>query len=246
MTWWYNSGNGGDLGGRVTRAIDELKSPEQGDEPGQETATESTGPERAAVIDGVVEKILKIYVYPDVAKRMEQAIRDRQAKKEYDTISSCRELAKVLTRDLREVCKDEHLEVQFFAKGIPYDSEKKPDPEGCRGVPAERIATQLRVQESRTAGRRDRASPGGRVLSGRVDRRDGGGRDVVPGQQRSVILDLRQNNGGQSGGTLLCSYFFKEETHLTDVYNRPENTTRQVWSYPVAGARSSRTRTCTS
>jgi hypothetical protein len=25
MTWWYNSGNGGDLGGRVTRAIDDLR-----------------------------------------------------------------------------------------------------------------------------------------------------------------------------------------------------------------------------
>jgi retinol-binding protein 3 len=26
-----------------------------------------------------------------------------------------------------------------------------------------------------------------------------------------------------------------EATHLTDFYNRPENTTRQVWSYPVSG-----------
>ena len=25
MTWWFNSGNGGDLGGRVTRAIDDLR-----------------------------------------------------------------------------------------------------------------------------------------------------------------------------------------------------------------------------
>ncbi len=32
------------------------------------------------------------------------------------------------------------------------------------------------------------------------------------------------------------AYTFNEETHLTDFYNRPENTTRQVWSYPVAGA----------
>ncbi len=52
----------------------------------------------------------------------------------------------------------------------------------------------------------------------------------------SIILDLRQNSGGQSGGGLLCSYFFTEETHLTDFYNRAENTTRQVWTYPVAGA----------
>jgi hypothetical protein len=25
MTWWYNSGNGGDFGGRVRRAIDDLR-----------------------------------------------------------------------------------------------------------------------------------------------------------------------------------------------------------------------------
>jgi C-terminal processing protease CtpA/Prc len=52
----------------------------------------------------------------------------------------------------------------------------------------------------------------------------------------AIILDLRDNHGGASGGTLLCSYFFKEETHLTDFYNRMENFTRQGWTYPVAGA----------
>src|SRR5262249_3951732 len=51
-----------------------------------------------------------------------------------------------------------------------------------------------------------------------------------------VILDLRYNHGGQSGGTLLCSYFFNEETHLSDFYIRPENATRQFWTYPVAGS----------
>ena len=203
------------------------------------------GPERAAVIDGVVEKILKIYVYPDVAKQMERAIRDRQAKKEYDTISSGQELAKVLTRHLREVCKDNHLGVDFFAKGIPYDSEKKPDPRD--------------VEEFRQSGLRRNYE------FKKVERLEGGiGLLQVDGfypaewitetaaaamaflaNSESVILDLRQNSGGQSGGRLLCSYFFKEETHLTDFYNRPENTTRQIWSYPVAGPISSRTRTCT-
>ena len=198
------------------------------------------------VIDGVVEKILKIYVYPDVAKQMAQAIRDRQAKKEYDTISSCQELAKVLTRHLREVCKDDHLSVDFFAKGIPYDSEKKPDPKD--------------IEEFRQRGLRRNYE------FKKVERLEGGigllqvdgfypaewifetaaGAMAFLANSEAVILDLRQNSGGQSGGTLLCSYFFTEETHLTDFYNRPENTTRQIWSYPVADARSSRTRICTS
>jgi C-terminal processing protease CtpA/Prc len=51
----------------------------------------------------------------------------------------------------------------------------------------------------------------------------------------AVILDLRENHGGMSGGGFLCNYFIREETHLRDFYNRMENTTRQVWSYPVVG-----------
>jgi hypothetical protein len=194
------------------------------------------GPERAAVIDGVLGKILKIYVYPDVAKQMEQAIRDRQAKQEYDTISSGREFAEVLTRHLREVCKDNHLGVDFHAQGVPYDAEKKPDPRD--------------VEEFRRRGMR------GNYAFKKVERLEGGigllqvdgfypaewiaetaaGAMAFLANSESVILDLRQNGGGQSGGTLLCSYFLKEDTHLSDFYNRPENTTRQVWSYPVAGA----------
>ncbi len=194
------------------------------------------GPERAAVIDGVLEKVLKIYVYPDVARQMEQAIRDRQAKKEYETVSSGQELARALTRHLRDVCKDDHLSVDFFAKGIPYDSEKKPDPR--------------EVEEFRQGGLRRN------YQFKKVERLEGGigllqvdgfypaewiaetaaGAMTFLANSESVILDLRQNSGGQSGGGLLCSYFFMEETHLTDFYNRPENTTRQIWSYPVAGA----------
>jgi retinol-binding protein 3 len=203
---------------------------------GQEADRAIGAPERAAVIDGLVGKILKIYVYPDVAKQMEQAIRDRQAKKEYDTVSSSRELARVLTRHLRDVCKDDHLSVDFFAHGIPYDSEKKPDP---------RVVEQFRQSGMR-----------GNYAFKKVERLEGGigllqvdgfypaewiaetaaGAMAFLANSESVILDLRQNSGGQSGGGLLCSYFFKEETHLTDFYNRPENTTRQFWSYPVAGA----------
>ena len=194
------------------------------------------GPERAAVIDHLLEKVLKIYVYPDVAKQMEQAIRDRQAKKEYDAISSCEELAKVLTRHLRDVCKDNHLSVDFSAKGVTYDAEKKPDP---KDVERFRQGGMLRNYEFKKV---ERLEGGIGLLQ--VDgfypaewiTETAAGAMAFLANSESIILDLRQNSGGQSGGGLLCSYFFKEETHLTDFYNRPENTTRQIWSYPVAGS----------
>ncbi len=250
MTWWYNSGNGGDLGARVTRALDELGPTRRGAiercpsdilqaavarADAQESDRAIDAPERAAVIDGLIEKINKVYVYPDVAKRIGRAIRDRQAKGEYDSISSGREFARVLTRHLREVCQDDHLGVDFHAQGVPYDADRAPDP---KAVEAFRRAGSRRNYEFK-----------------RVEQLDGGigllqvdgfypaewiaetaaGAMAFLANSESVILDLRQNSGGQSGGTLLCSYFFNEETHLTDFYNRPENTTRQVWTYPIAG-----------
>jgi hypothetical protein len=205
---------------------------------GQEVDRAIDGPERAAVIDGLAEKIKKIYVYPDVAAQMEQAIRTRQMKNDYDAIVSCQTLAKVLTQHLRDVCKDNHLSVDFFAKGIPYDSDKQPDP---REVDEFRQRGMRRNYEFRKVERLE-----GEIGLLQVD-------GFYPAEwigetaaaamsflanSEAVILDLRKNNGGQSGGTLLCSYFFREETHLENFYNRPENTTRQVWSYPVlAGAK---------
>jgi C-terminal processing protease CtpA/Prc len=55
----------------------------------------------------------------------------------------------------------------------------------------------------------------------------------------AVIIDLRDNHGyAPSGGTLIASYFFSEETHLSDQYNRAEGTTRQFWTLPsVLGKR---------
>lgn len=253
-TWWYNSGNGGDLGRRATRAIDDIRHARRGAtkaaarEALRPLATSAVQTQkgdrslnasgRAAIIDGVVAKIAKVYVYPDVAAEMEKAIRDHQAKKDYDQYSNIQEFVAVLSRHLREVSKDNHLGVDIYAGGVPFDADAvgPPDPQA--------------VEEFRQSGVRSN------FAFRKVERLDGGvgllqvdgfypaewitetasGAMAFLANSESIIIDLRQNSGGQSGGTLLCSYFFKEETHLTDFYNRPANTTRQVWSFPVSGA----------
>lgn len=190
---------------------------------------------RTAVIEGLIKQINRVYIYPDVAKKMEEAIKARQAKKEYDGVTKGGEFAKVLTEHLREVCKDKHLEVQYAPDGFSYDAEKPPNPDD--------------VQRFRERGRRQNYE------FKKVERLDGGigllqvdafypaewiadtaaGAMAFLADSEAVILDLRENHGFSSGGTLLSSYFFKDATHLTDFYDRPKNTTRQVWTYPVAG-----------
>jgi retinol-binding protein 3 len=193
--------------------------------------------ERTAVIDGVLEKVTKNYVFPDVAKKMEEAIRERVAKKEYDAITSSQKFAATLTEHLREVCKDKHLRVNYFAEPFPTD--------GGRAKPtAEELAKYRERLEARNFG------------FVKVERLDGGGLLELEGFVRAedaaetaaaamnflagspaLVIDLRKNGGGDPAAVIqLCSYFFDEQTHLNDIYTRGTDTTRQFWSHPsVAG-----------
>src|SRR6185295_3368083 len=68
---------------------------------------------RAAVIEGALKYLNSYYVFPETAKKMEQAIRERVQKKEYDQITSAITLASTLTKNLQEVSHDKHLRVRY-------------------------------------------------------------------------------------------------------------------------------------
>src|SRR5215467_4123632 len=61
---------------------------------------------RTQVIDGILKRLNDSYVFPEMAKKMEQSIRERVAKKEYDQITSAKEFATKLTDDLQAVSHD--------------------------------------------------------------------------------------------------------------------------------------------
>src|SRR5258708_6030622 len=56
---------------------------------------------RTAVIDGVLDRLNRAYVFPEVAEKMGTAVRERLSKGEYDRITSSAELARALTEHLR-------------------------------------------------------------------------------------------------------------------------------------------------
>ena len=191
--------------------------------------------ERKAVIDGVLEKVEANYVFPDVGKKMVEAVRAREAKKEYDAITGGKELAETLTKHLREVSKDKHLGVRLFAEPLPKDFAKGPS--------AEQEKRQREMAALRNFGFK------------KVERLGGGGvgllelEGFMPAEaigetaaaamsflanSEAVIVDLRKNGGGDPEAVvLLCSYFFDEPTYLNSIYNRGTDSTRQYWSLPV-------------
>ena len=53
------------------------------------------------------------------------------------------------------------------------------------------------------------------------------------GDSDVLIIDLRDNHGGAPRmAALISSYLFDEPTHLDDIYDRTQNTTEQLWTFP--------------
>ncbi len=196
---------------------------------------------RTQVIDGTLKRLNESYVFPEVAKKMEQAIRERVAKKEYDQITSAREFAATLTKDLQGVSNDKHLRVRYSHDPIPE-----------RGPRVEPTA------EEREQRRRDLTWMNHGFA--KVERLPGNigyleffnfmdealGADTVAAAMNFVngtdalIIDMRSNGGGDPAMVaLVCSYLFgTEPVHLNSLYWREGNRTEEFWTRKdVAGKR---------
>ncbi len=190
--------------------------------------------QRTQAVEGVLKELDQNYVFPDVAKQMNQAIRKRIDNKEYDGITSAAELTKTLTEHLREVCKDKHLRVIFSAEPLPEPRTTPPtreERENMRKMAAARNYGFQKVER----------------LDGNVGylKLDGFNPPELAGDTAaaamnflnntdSLIIDLRQNGGGSPGMVaLVCSYLFgPQPVHLNDLYFRPEDKTHQWWTLP--------------
>ena len=190
---------------------------------------------RASVIDKLIKELNGGYVFPDVAKKMEADLRNRQAAKEYDSVASARAFAQKLTGDLQSVSKDKHLRVNFSAKPIPVPAQQ--------GGP-----TEAEKEENRWFLRR--------INYGfeRVERLDGNigyidlrgfsnhesGAETVAAAMKflenteAIIFDLRQNGGGNPHMVaLISSYLFGDKpVHLNSLYFRPADRTDDFWTKP--------------
>ena len=195
--------------------------------------------ERTDVLEGAIAKLNALYVFPDVAKKMEEAIRARMAKQEYASITSARELTRKLKDDLRAVSHDKHLGVMFFKEGAPESRPATPTPE--------QMETQRRFMEKLNFGfekvERMQGNIGYLDIRGFVPAELGGPAAAAAmtllARTDALIIDLRKNSGGEpSMIAFLQSYLFDSPTHLNDIVERAGNKTQQWWTLPfVPGAR---------
>src|ERR1044072_1886188 len=188
---------------------------------------------RTQVIDGILKRLNDSYVFPETAKKMEQAIRDRVSKKEYEKSTSAKELPTKLTSDLQDVSHDKHLRVRYSYNPLPeLGPQREPTAEE-------------REQQKRDLTWMNHAFAKVERLDGNIGYIDFRGfldpdlgADTVAAAMNFVngtdalIIDMRYNGGGNPAMLALgCSYLFgPEPVHLNDLYWREGNRTDEFWT----------------
>lgn len=190
---------------------------------------------RSVVIDGVLSRLNTGYVFPEVAKEMERAIRARAERGEYDRIMSAAGLADSLTLHLRAISHDKHLRVRFSAEPI---AEPRPGTARAAEALAQLSARMRFVNFGIEKVERLEGNIGYLELRTFVPAEVEGAASALAAAMNvltrtdALIIDLRRNSGGNpSMVRLLSSYFLgAEPVHLNSLYGRDSGRTEEFWS----------------
>jgi len=196
---------------------------------------------RTQAIDTILKRLNESYVFPDIAKKMDESIRERVAKKEYDQITSAKQFATTLTNDLQAVSHDKHLRVRYSNEAIP---ERGPRQEPTAEEREQRKRDLTWMNHGFSKVERLRGNIGYLEFLNFMDEELGA--DTVAAAMNFVngtdalIIDMRNNGGGNPAMVaLVCSYLFgPEPVHLNDLYWREGNRTDEFWTKKeIAGKR---------
>ncbi|MDJ0654447.1 MAG: S41 family peptidase [Xanthomonadales bacterium] len=189
---------------------------------------EST-PNTMAIVEQISEALDEVYVFPEVARQMNELMRqhlDRGAYRDLDLPT----LAAKLTEDLQSISRDRHLSV----RPVP--------PQDTGTEPQDLEAQQQRFLDN--ARRQNYGFTRVEILQGNVGYLDlrgffdagyGGAAAVAAmnflASADALIIDLRNNGGGSpSMIQLITSYFFEQRQHLNSFYVRRNDSTRQFFT----------------
>jgi hypothetical protein len=204
--------------------------------PGPDTTIDATT--RTRVIQGVLQRLRDGYVFPNKAAEMAQAVQRRVRSGEYDSIVSAQAFADRLTRDLRAVSHDRHLEVAYVAKGV---RDEPPDEEPAPAEKKERASYARRINWGFERVERLNGNVG--YLEIRSFDFDPAGVDSTLtaamdflANTDALIVDIRRNGGGDPLiVAAVCSYLMPPNTLVNKFYWRPQNRWDEFHTKPVTG-----------
>jgi len=186
--------------------------------------------EREQVIDKINELISANYVFADLGQQCGIYLKEQLDAGIYNDITHPRELVKKLNEDMHSIHKDRHVRVQFITPDQERLQEQNP-----------LLAFLLKTREKSldNFGFKEIKIFTGNVGYIRIDAFEA--IELARSQAIStmkfvenvdaLIIDLRQNNGGNPVMVqFICSYFFGEATHLNSNYWRRGDYIEEFWT----------------
>ncbi|MCU1685544.1 MAG: hypothetical protein JWQ81_6283 [Amycolatopsis sp.] len=183
--------------------------------------------ERVGQIDEVCRRLETMYVFPDVAGQLAKLLRARVADGAYDGLDD-EELAAVVTEDLQSVNGDKHLRLRYHLEPVHDGGDGSFDIEAYRAeaelsgygiARVERLPGNVGYLDTRWLPFSEVSGP---AISAAMS---------LLAPTDALVIDVRQNDGGQSAtSALISSYLFDEAKHLNDVYFREGDRTQQFWT----------------
>jgi hypothetical protein len=191
--------------------------------------------ERQRVVEAVAANLKKYYVDRDMALKVAAALAAHQRAGAYDTVTEGPAFAGLLTRQIRELSHDLHLEVIYSQHPLP-DGPAEPTPErlafyrramqenNCTFEKVEILPHQIGYLKLNSFPEPSVCAPTARAVMARLNGAE------------AIIFDLRDNRGGYPDMVmLLAAYLFDHPEYF---YNPRENTSERSWTRsPVPGNR---------
>ncbi|MGA2073958.1 MAG: S41 family peptidase [Terriglobia bacterium] len=191
--------------------------------------------ERQRMVEAVAATLKKYYVDRDMALKMAAALAAHQTAGDYDAVREGPAFAELLTRQIREVSHDLHLEVIYSQHPLP-DRPAGPPPErlafyrremqenNCTFEKVEILPHQIGYLKLNSFPEPSVCAPTARAVMARLNGAE------------AIIFDLRDNRGGYPDMVmLLAAYLFDHPEYF---YNPRENTSERSWTRsPVPGNR---------
>ena len=174
---------------------------------------------RKGTIIQIAQMLEEKYVLPEVGKKYSEHLLKLLNQNHYDSVTSGRRLAEIIVSDLREVRNDLHLRVIYSPSRVKNirEAEMKSEEEKLRDMELQR-----RAERRRNYGARELKILPGNIGYFRLDAFPGeAGSEILISalsflqNSDAIILDLRNNGGGNPEMIMLLgSYFFDEDSSV--------------------------------
>ncbi len=187
---------------------------------------------RTEVVNTVCELLKANYVFPDMALKMSESLKNNLKKGKYNKVKDPVQLADLLTTDVLAVNKDGHLRLEYN----PNHFNREQDTTG---------EDQREMQQQKRELARNYGFKKTEILNGNIGYLELSGFHALSKRSKdaalaslkflsntkAIIIDLRANGGGSPEMVrYLLGYFFDKETHINDFYNRQTNKITETWT----------------